>query len=712
MTKTDAMQQNNKTNLEKRSSKRANNTTPLAHLQPPSSLSPPASHTFPPKDSTERLGGNLQPEEPHTVCESLELWLQISHMLLCISMRSALRTQPAQDSVRHRVPNEEIIEKPPFTVEFDPSTTGVGAVLSQSVGEPAILHPCALFSHKLSPVEQNYDVGNHELLAIKLALEEWRHWLEGFQDHILTKNIPADALSRQSSPDQPTDPKPIIPSNLIVSPIVWNIDQDIQLATLQKPAPPECPEGKIYVPHSIYVLHSQRHSLLGTAHQSLGSGHPGSKRTLSLLQIRYWWPSMRRDTIRYVQSCSVCAMSNSPRMLPVGKLVPLPFPERPWSHLGVHFVTDLPSSEGNTCVLVIVDRFSKTCKFVPLKGLPTAMETAEHLFHQVFHHFGIPEETVSDRGPQFIIHVWKTFFKLLGVSVNLSSGYHPQTNCQTERKIQELGRYLRAYCSGDQHSWSRFLLWAHAYSDTSLRCSPGRRNLPMFQLSTTGFERVRECGTQLITISSEPYVETRNSRTPDVGTAHNTREPSLVLHRRLRLPCRKLSPRYIGPFKILRQINDVTFQLQLPPRYRIHPTFHVSLLKPFFPSATETPGAEAEPPPPEVLDQPSIYTVHQILDSRRRGGHLEYLIDWERYGPEERSWVLRDDVLDPNLLADFHRDHPDRPAPRGRGRLRRRIRASGAAPGGGGGSVRHSPQPPSLATSPGAPPTRLSSPEF
>ncbi|KAI2646190.1 Transposon Tf2-11 polyprotein [Labeo rohita] len=62
----------------------------------------------------------------------------------------------------------------------------------------------------------------------------------------------------------------------------------------------------------------------------------------------------------------------------------------------------------------------------------------------------------------------------------------------------------------------------------------------------------------------------------------------------------------------------------------------------------------AEPPPPEVLDQPSIYTVRKILDSRRRGGHLEYLIDWEGYGPEERSWVPR----------DFHRDHPDHPSPR------------------------------------------------
>ncbi len=53
------------------------------------------------------------------------------------------------------------------------------AVLSQQWGEPPILNPCAYFSRKLTPVEQNYNIGNRELLAIKLALEEWRHWLEG-----------------------------------------------------------------------------------------------------------------------------------------------------------------------------------------------------------------------------------------------------------------------------------------------------------------------------------------------------------------------------------------------------------------------------------------------------------------------------------------------------------------------------------------------------
>ncbi|KAL0151534.1 hypothetical protein M9458_053186, partial [Cirrhinus mrigala] len=597
----------------------------------------------------------------------------------------------------------------PFTVEVDASTTGVGAVLSQAIGESPLLHPCAYYSRKPSPAEQNYDVGNRELLAIKLTLEEWRHWLEGIcstfvkpGDSILgkpdgfcslldstfsityrpgSKNTVADTLSRQYAPDQPTEPETILLSDLIVSPIQWEPDLNIRNATLQEPAPPDCPEGKIYVPQHL------RLSLLRTAHQSLGSGHPGSQRTLSLLQSRYWWPSMRRDTIRYVQSCSVCAMSTSPRQLPTGKLVPLPIPQRPWSHLGVDFVTDLPAAEGNTCILVAVDHFSKMCKFVPLKGLPTAMETAELLFQHLFRHFGLPEEIVSDRGPQFISHVWKAF-KLLGVSVNLSSGYHPQTNGQTERKIQELGRYLRSYCHGDQHSWNRFLLWAE-YAQNS----PPRHhrhdtfppsNVPAVDYWFRESERVWDSAhhhLQRAVRQHKHFTDIRRRPAPNYQPGEQVWLSTRDL--RLRLPCRKLSPHYIGPFTILRQINDVTIQLQLPPRYLIHPTFHVSLLKPFHPSATEHPGAEVELPPPEVLDTPSIYTVHEILDSRCQGGHLEYLVDWEGYGPEEWSWVARDDILDPSLLLDFHREHPDRPAPRGRGRPRCHVRASGAARGEG-----------------------------
>ncbi|KAL0148988.1 hypothetical protein M9458_055792, partial [Cirrhinus mrigala] len=206
-----------------------------------------------------------------------------------------------------------------FTVEVDASTTEVGAVLSQAVGKPPLLHPCAFLPRKLSPVEQNCDVGNRELLAIKLALEEWHHWLEGatHQFSIITdhKNLQNLREAKGLNPRQARFP-PTLQLNL-----------------------------KLF-------YH------LTTSVTSLGSGHSGSRWTLSLLQAQYWWPSMHRDITRYVQSCPVCAMSNTPHHLPAGKLVPLPIPQRPWSHIGVDYITDLPNSEGNTCILVTVDRFS------------------------------------------------------------------------------------------------------------------------------------------------------------------------------------------------------------------------------------------------------------------------------------------------------------------------------------------------------------------
>ncbi|KAK3516102.1 hypothetical protein QTP70_005390 [Hemibagrus guttatus] len=359
---------------------------------------------------------------------------------------------------------------------------------------------------------------------------------------------------------------------------------------------------------------------------------------------------MASDVRRYVQGCRECAISKSLRHLPSGKLQPLPVPNRPWSHLGIDFITDLPVSNGCTCVLVVVDRLSKSCRLIPLPGLPTAMETAALMFNYVFRYYGLPEDIVSDHGSQFTSRVWRSFFKLLGVTISLSSVYHPQTNGQTERKIQEIGHFLHTFCHGHQDSWNQFLGWAE-YAQNSLcqpttgltpfQCVLGYQpplfpwdgepsDVPVVDYWFWESERVWESAhlqLQRALHRRRTTADLRRSQAPN----HQPGQKVWLSTRdiRMRLPCRKQSPRFIGPFPIIRQINPVTYHLQLPPEYKIHPVFHVSLLKPHHPSALPStePGEAEEPPLPLIVDDGAAYLVQDIWDSRHRGGHLEYLVD-------------------------------------------------------------------------------------
>ena len=91
--------------------------------------------------------------------------------------------QSAFEKLKNMFVNAPVLVHPDperqFMVEVDASDSGVGAVLSQHLPSDNKLHPCAFFSRRLTPAERNYDMGNRELLAVVLALQEWRHWLEG-----------------------------------------------------------------------------------------------------------------------------------------------------------------------------------------------------------------------------------------------------------------------------------------------------------------------------------------------------------------------------------------------------------------------------------------------------------------------------------------------------------------------------------------------------
>ena len=170
---------------------------------------------------------------------------------------------------------------------MDASNSDVGAVLSQRSDNDQKLHPCAFLSRRLSPAERNYDVGNRELLAVKTALEEWRHWLEGSEVLFLvwtddknleylrsakrlnsrqaswallftrfnftlsyhpgSKNTKPDTLSRVfGSSANHQDPKPILPAACLATSLVWGVEKEVRQVQLLQPDPGGGPPGRLF----------------------------------------------------------------------------------------------------------------------------------------------------------------------------------------------------------------------------------------------------------------------------------------------------------------------------------------------------------------------------------------------------------------------------------------------------------------------------------
>jgi len=102
---------------------------------------------------------------------------------------------------------------------------------------------------------------------------------------------------------------------------------------------------------------------------------------------------------------------------------------------------------------------------------------------------------------------------------------------------------------------------------------------------------------------------------------------------------------YVDPFKMLEYFFFNTYKLELSEIFKIHPIFHVSLLKPVAHDASRPNREYNSRPPPDFIDNEPEFEVEVVFKSRQlRGREREYLLKWKGYHPIEASWVNESDM--------------------------------------------------------------------
>ncbi|GKD19062.1 RNA-directed DNA polymerase, partial [Tanacetum coccineum] len=317
---------------------------------------------------------------------------------------------------------------------------------------------------------------------------------------------------------------------------------------------------------------SFRSQFIKEVHAGGLSAHLGRDKTIASVEIRFYWPQLKRDIGDFVKRCVACQEGKG-KAQNAGLYMPLPVPESPWVDVLMDFVLGLPrTQQGVDSVFVVVDRFSKMAHFIPCKKTSDAAHIARLFFQEV---------------------------RRLGTSLNFSSTAHPQTDGQTEVVNRTLRNMIRCLCGEKPKLWDLSLAQAEFAYNSAVHSStgfspfevvystsprhvvdlvdlPGKKNIQANRM-VKEVQATHEVVRANITEANAKYKFTadkhRRKKLFQVG------DEVMVFFRKERFPVgtySKLEPKKCGPYKILRKINDNAYVVDLINTMSISKTFNVS----------------------------------------------------------------------------------------------------------------------------------------
>lgn len=143
---------------------------------------------------------------------------------------------------------------------------------------------------------------------------------------------------------------------------------------------------------------------------------------------------MKNNVAEYLERCLECQQIKAEHQHPAGLLQPLPIPEWKWETISMDFITRLPRTrKKNDSIMVVVDKLSKASHFIHVQSTYKAVQIAHIFMQNVFKLHGLPKTIISDHDVKFTSAFWRTLFAELGMQLNLSTTYHPQTDGETKQ---------------------------------------------------------------------------------------------------------------------------------------------------------------------------------------------------------------------------------------------------------------------------------------
>ena len=186
-----------------------------------------------------------------------------------------------------------------------------------------------------------------------------------------------------------------------------------------------------------------------------GGGHLSVEKTYDKIRRRFFWPSMYKDLVQYIDACDLCQARRPKR--PIAPLQDMPMPQWAFEMIAIDTCGPFPETHrGNKYLITVIDHL--TCWpeafSVPNK---TAETVARVLLEEIIPRHSCPKYILSDRGTEFVNAVIGLITEKMGMVHLKTSPYHPQTNGKVERLHRMINDSLAKYTHQQPLSWDLFV---------------------------------------------------------------------------------------------------------------------------------------------------------------------------------------------------------------------------------------------------------------